>query len=138
HRRTADLSLALRHGSIQSVGMTPRRGSSLRGPAPTRPLLREAAGPSPDAEPLHRALGLTDEEFALVVDKLGREPNPTELAMFAAMWSEHCSYKSSKVHLRTLPTEGEQILVGPGQDAGVVDLGDGVACVFKMESHSHP
>ena len=90
------------------------------------------------AEPLHRRLALTDDEFASIVDKLGREPNHTELALFAAMWSEHCSYKSSKVHLRTLPSRGPQVLVGPGQDAGVIDLGDGTACVFKMESHSHP
>ena len=69
---------------------------------------------------------------------LGREPNRTELAMYGAMWSEHCSYKSSKIHLRTLPTEGPAVLVGPGQDAGAVDVGDGVAAVFKMESHSHP
>jgi phosphoribosylformylglycinamidine synthase II len=97
--------------------------------------------PRPPAQtevPLHRRLALTDEEFEAIVEKLGREPNHTELAMFAAMWSEHCSYKSSKVHLRDLPTRGPQVLVGPGQDAGVVDLGDGVACVFKMESHSHP
>jgi phosphoribosylformylglycinamidine synthase II len=87
---------------------------------------------------LHEALGLTDSEYARVVDRLKREPNHTELAMFAAMWSEHCSYKSSKIHLRTLPTRGTHVLVGPGQDAGVVDLGDGMACVFKMESHSHP
>ena len=87
---------------------------------------------------LHRALGLTDAEYELIVEKLKREPNHTELAMFAAMWSEHCSYKSSKAHLKTLPTRGPQVLVGPGQDAGVVDLGDGMACVFKMESHSHP
>src|SRR2546425_4278313 len=58
--------------------------------------------------------------------------------MFAAMWSEHCSYKSSKVHLKGLPTEGPHVLVGPGQDAGVIDVGDGMACVFKLESHSHP
>ena len=89
-------------------------------------------------EALHRALGLTDEEHARVVETLGREPNRAELAMYAAMWSEHCSYKSSKVHLRELPTEGPHILVGPGEDAGVVDIGDGLACVFKMESHSHP
>jgi phosphoribosylformylglycinamidine synthase len=89
-------------------------------------------------EPLHRALGLTDEEHQRVVDTLGREPSRAELAMYAAMWSEHCSYKSSKVHLRELPTEGPHILVGPGEDAGVVDLGDGLACVFKLESHSHP
>jgi phosphoribosylformylglycinamidine synthase len=89
-------------------------------------------------EALHLALGLTDEEHGRVVETLGREPNRAELAMYAAMWSEHCSYKSSKVHLRELPTEGSHILVGPGEDAGVVDLGDGLACVFKMESHSHP
>ena len=89
-------------------------------------------------EPLHRALALTDDEYELIIQKLGREPNRAELAMFAAMWSEHCSYKSSKVHLRTMPTQGPQVLVGPGRDAGVVDLGDGMACVFKMESHSHP
>jgi len=89
-------------------------------------------------EPLHRALGLTDDEHARIVETLGREPTQAELAMYAAMWSEHCSYKSSKVHLRRLPTEGPQVLVGPGQDAGAVDVGDGLACVFKMESHSHP
>ena len=89
-------------------------------------------------EPLHRALGLTDDELERIRETLGREPNPNELAMYGAMWSEHCSYKSSKVHLRGLPTEGPQVLVGPGQDAGAVDIGDGMAVVFKMESHSHP
>jgi phosphoribosylformylglycinamidine synthase subunit PurL len=90
------------------------------------------------AEPLHRALGLTDEELARIRDRFDRDPTVAELAMFAAMWSEHCSYKSSKVYLRKLPTEGPAVLVGPGQDAGAVDVGDGVAVVFKMESHSHP
>src|SRR6187401_3378657 len=89
-------------------------------------------------EPLHRQLGLRDDELERIRTTLGREPNRTELAMYAAMWSEHCSYKSSKVHLRTLPTEGPAVLVGPGQDAGAVDVGEGVAAVFKMESHSHP
>ncbi|MFB3737805.1 MAG: phosphoribosylformylglycinamidine synthase subunit PurL [Candidatus Velamenicoccus archaeovorus] len=89
-------------------------------------------------EPLHRALGLTDDELEAIRRTLGRGPNRTELAMYAAMWSEHCSYKSSKVHLRRLPTEGARVLVGPGQDAGAVDVGDGLAVVFKMESHSHP
>ena len=89
-------------------------------------------------QPLHRALGLTDDELQRIVQTLGREPNHNELAMYGAMWSEHCSYKSSKVHLRTLPTEGSAVLVGPGQDAGAVDVGDGVAVVFKIESHSHP
>ena len=93
---------------------------------------------APPLEPLHRALGLTDEEYDQVRTQLGREPNRTELAMFSVMWSEHCSYKSSKVHLKRLPTEGPAVLVGPGEDAGVVDLGDGHAAVFKMESHSHP
>jgi phosphoribosylformylglycinamidine synthase II len=93
---------------------------------------------APLEEPLYRSLGLTDQEHERVVQTLGRDPSHTELAMYAAMWSEHCSYKSSRVHLRELPTEGPQVLVGPGEDAGVVDLGDGVACVFKMESHSHP
>jgi phosphoribosylformylglycinamidine synthase subunit PurL len=89
-------------------------------------------------QPLHRALGLTDEELDRIHATLGRDPNRTELAMYAAMWSEHCSYKSSKIHLRTLPTEGPRVLVGPGQDAGAVDVGEGLAAVFKMESHSHP
>ncbi len=89
-------------------------------------------------QPLHRALGLTDEELDRIRATLGGDPTRTELAMYAAMWSEHCSYKSSKVHLRTLPTEGPRVLVGPGQDAGAVDIGDGLAAVFKMESHSHP
>jgi phosphoribosylformylglycinamidine synthase II len=89
-------------------------------------------------EPLHRRLGLTDDEHRRIVDTLGRDPRAAELAMYGAMWSEHCSYKSSKIHLRKLPTEGPAVLVGPGQDAGAVDIGDGTAAVFKMESHSHP
>jgi phosphoribosylformylglycinamidine synthase II len=89
-------------------------------------------------EPLHRQLGLADDEYDRIVETLGREPRPAELAMYGAMWSEHCSYKSSKIHLKTLPTEGPAVLVGPGQDAGAVDIGDGMAVVFKMESHSHP
>ena len=96
--------------------------------------MSEAGSP----EPLHRRLGLRDDELEMIRDALGREPNRAELAMYAAMWSEHCSYKSSKVHLRTLPTDGPAVLVGPGQDAGAVDVGDGFAAVFKMESHSHP
>jgi phosphoribosylformylglycinamidine synthase subunit PurL len=89
-------------------------------------------------EELAGSLGLQPEELAEIRELLGRDPNRTELAMYAAMWSEHCSYKSSKIHLRTLPTEGPAVLVGPGQDAGAVDVGDGWAAVFKIESHSHP
>jgi phosphoribosylformylglycinamidine synthase len=89
-------------------------------------------------EPLHRQLGLQDDELGRIVETLGREPNRTELAMYSVMWSEHCSYKSSKIHLKTLPTDGPAVLVGPGQDAGAIDIGDGDAAVFKIESHSHP
>jgi phosphoribosylformylglycinamidine synthase subunit PurL len=90
------------------------------------------------ASPLHRKLGLTDSEHDRIVAVLGREPNRAELAMYSVMWSEHCSYKSSKVHLRDLPTEGPQVLQGPGENAGVVDIGGGLAAVFKIESHNHP
>ncbi len=98
----------------------------------------EAVSDEAPGQPLHRRLGLADDELERIRQTLGREPRPAELAMYGAMWSEHCSYKSSKIHLRTLPTEGPAVLVGPGQDAGAVDVGDGMAAVFKMESHSHP
>jgi phosphoribosylformylglycinamidine synthase len=87
---------------------------------------------------LAREHGLNDEEFALTKKLLGRDPNFTELGIFSAMWNEHCSYKSSKYWLRTLPTEGVQVIQGPGENAGIVDIGDGQAIVFKMESHNHP
>jgi phosphoribosylformylglycinamidine (FGAM) synthase-like enzyme len=90
------------------------------------------------AEPLHRRLGVTDEELAAIVDRLGRDPNDLELAMFSVMWSEHCSYKSSKPLLRTLPTGGGDVVAGPGENAGVVRIGDGLAVAFKIESHNHP
>jgi phosphoribosylformylglycinamidine synthase len=90
------------------------------------------------AEPIHRALGLTDDEAASIEAILGRTPNHLELAMYAVMWSEHCSYKSSRLHLRRLPTEGPAVLVGPGENAGVVDAGDGIAVAFRIESHNHP
>ena len=88
--------------------------------------------------PLHQALGLTDDEATQIESILGRAPNHLELAMFAVMWSEHCSYKSSKVHLKRLPTEAEWVLVGPGENAGVVDVGDGIAAAIRIESHNHP
>ncbi|MCP5028205.1 MAG: phosphoribosylformylglycinamidine synthase subunit PurL [Actinomycetia bacterium] len=87
---------------------------------------------------IHRALGLTDDEAEQVVEILGREPNHLELAMYSVMWSEHCSYKSSRLHLRRLPTEGPHVLVGPGENAGVVDVGDGIAAAIRIESHNHP
>jgi phosphoribosylformylglycinamidine synthase len=89
-------------------------------------------------EPLHRALGLTDGEYAEIVAVLDREPNSLELALFGVMWSEHCSYKSSRGHLKRLPTEGPTVLVGPGENAGVIDAGDGIAVAIRIESHNHP
>jgi len=83
-------------------------------------------------------LGLTEDEYGLVCDKLGRAPNQVELAMFSLLWSEHCSYKHSRKLLRTLPTEGEHVVMGPGENAGAVDVGDGLAVAFKVESHNHP
>jgi phosphoribosylformylglycinamidine synthase len=91
-----------------------------------------------DSNAVHRMLGLTDSELALIIDVLGREPMPLELAMYSVMWSEHCSYKSSRIHLRRLPSEGSDVLVGPGENAGVVDVGDGVAIAVRIESHNHP
>ncbi len=82
--------------------------------------------------------GLTREEFEKIVGMLGRQPTLTELGIFSVMWSEHCSYKSSRVHLKTLPTTGPRVLQGPGENAGAVDIGDGLAAVFKIESHNHP
>ncbi|MBI2834675.1 MAG: phosphoribosylformylglycinamidine synthase subunit PurL, partial [Acidobacteria bacterium] len=82
--------------------------------------------------------GLTDEELERIRKILGRDPSLTELGIFSVMWSEHCSYKSSRVHLRTLPTDGPRVLQGPGENAGAVDIGDGLAAVFKIESHNHP
>ena len=87
---------------------------------------------------LHRQLGLTDDELERIVELLGREPLELELAMYAVMWSEHCSYKSSKVHLGKFPTEAPWVLVGPGEGAGVIDVGDGLAVAIRIESHNHP
>ena len=82
--------------------------------------------------------GLTRDEYARIVDLLGRPPTFEELGVFGVMWSEHCSYKSSRALLRQLPTQGPQVLQGPGENAGAVDIGDGLAAVFKIESHNHP
>ncbi len=84
------------------------------------------------------AHGLSEDEYARVLHALGREPNLVELGIFSVMWSEHCSYKSSRLHLKKLPTEAPWVICGPGENAGVIDIGDGQACIFKMESHNHP
>jgi phosphoribosylformylglycinamidine synthase len=84
------------------------------------------------------AFGLSSEEYRLVLEKLGRTPNVTELGIFSVMWSEHCSYKSSRVHLAKFPTKAPHVIYGPGENAGAIDIGEGLACIFKMESHNHP
>jgi phosphoribosylformylglycinamidine synthase subunit PurL len=90
------------------------------------------------ASPRHRELGLTDREYELIVEHMEREPNEVELAVFSLMWSEHCAYKHSKRLLRSLPVEGGRVVMGPGENAGAVSLGGGLACAFKVESHNHP
>ena len=82
--------------------------------------------------------GITESEYKKITDILHREPNLTELGIFSVMWSEHCSYKSSRVHLRRLPTKGPAVLQGPGENAGIIDIGDGLAVAYKIESHNHP
>src|SRR3978361_1265205 len=87
--------------------------------------------------------GLSAAEYAVILQRLNREPSPVELGVFSVMWSEHCSYKSSKIHLGKFPTTGPRVICGPGENAGVIDIGDGpdgtkLACIFKMESHNHP
>jgi len=86
----------------------------------------------------HIELGMTDEEYESVIRILGREPRPAELAMYSVMWSEHCSYKSSRAHLGRFPTKAPWVVVGPGENAGVVDLGDGWLAALRIESHNHP
>src|SRR5690606_30449735 len=118
------------------------RGRSVRARLPPR---RRAGGGSVSAPVAGTSLrdraaefGLTPEEYDLVVERLGREPNVTEAGVFGALWSEHCGYKNSKPLLRRLPTAGPRVLQGPGENAGVVDIGEGWAVAFKMESHNHP
>src|SRR5437667_10060815 len=89
-------------------------------------------------QPLHRALGLTDGELERIRALLDRDPNHFELAVFSLLWSEHCGYKHSALLLRRLPSSGGRVLQGPGENAGVIDLGDGEAVAFKVESHNHP
>src|ERR1700755_812454 len=97
-----------------------------------------SAAPSKTMAETAAEYGLKPEEYALIIQRLNREPNHVELGVFSVMWSEHCSYKSSKKHLGKFPTTGPRVICGPGENAGVIDIGDGQACIFKMESHNHP
>src|SRR6476469_1989855 len=101
-------------------------------------LLVEPSSEQVKKEKLYQAMGLTDDEFQLVENILGRTPNYTETGLFSVMWSEHCSYKNSKPVLKKFPITGEKVLQGPGEGAGIVDIGDQQAVVFKIESHNHP
>ena len=82
--------------------------------------------------------GLSDDEYKRILDLMGRAPTMVELGIFSVMWSEHCSYKSTRAHLKKLPTKAPWVIQGPGENAGVIDIGDGDAAIFKMESHNHP
>src|SRR5688572_5676556 len=97
-----------------------------------------SAAPSKSLADKAAEYGLKPDEYALIIRRLNREPNDVELGVFSVMWSEHCSYKSSKIHLGKFPTTGPKVICGPGENAGVIDIGDGQACIFKMESHNHP
>src|SRR4051812_49004176 len=98
----------------------------------------QAVTPDAITPELVKQHGLNEEEYRKVVRLLGREPSLPELGIFSVMWSEHCSYKSSRVHLKRLPTRSRRVVQGPGENAGVIDIGDGWACAFKIESHNHP
>ena len=87
---------------------------------------------------LIRNHGITSKEYKIIIDLINREPTITELGIFSAMWNEHCSYKSTKKWLKTLPVSGPQVICGPGENAGIIDIEDGYALVFKIESHNHP
>lgn len=100
-----------------------------------------AKEPTPEQiadQQIYKQMGVTDKEFELICGFLGRQPNYTEIGVFSVMWSEHCSYKNSKNVLRRFPTSGPKVLMGPGEGAGIVDIGDNQAVVFKIESHNHP
>src|SRR5215510_3484533 len=122
-----------------------QRESHANGAGPGAPA-SERVGGSGGAKPPSQMIdqkvlerhGLTRDEYARIVKSLRREPTITELGIFSVMWSEHCSYKSSRIHLKKLPTRGPRVLQGPGENAGAVDIGEGLAAVFKIESHNHP
>src|SRR3974377_1727143 len=121
------------HGKLATLSAQPGRGKNVR-----RVDIAVISNELNMSAELVAEHGLKPDEYQRLLDLIGREPTLTELGIFSAMWNEHCSYKSSKVHLRSLPTKGPHVMQGPGENAGVIDIGDGLACVFKMESHNHP
>src|SRR5215207_6760178 len=130
-----------RRGSMKD-DMQKRDTASLARGRSNRSLMASKARPGDQPanveKPRHRELGLTDAEYERITQLLGRAPNGVELAMFSLLWSEHCEYKHSRKLLRRLPTEGPRVLMGPGENAGAVDIGHGYAVAFKVESHNHP
>ncbi|HKF09682.1 MAG TPA: phosphoribosylformylglycinamidine synthase subunit PurL [Xanthobacteraceae bacterium] len=117
---------------------TTKRPARVRNTRPARKPKARKTNRAKISPSLVAAHGLSAEEYQRILALIGREPSITELGIFSAMWNEHCSYKSSKIHLRTLPTKAPWVIQGPGENAGVIDIGDGLAVVFKMESHNHP
>src|ERR1700735_3489852 len=113
------------HATMKAIVMTP--GSSAVVPEPV--------AITPELLALH---SITSDEYERILAALGRTPSLTELGIYSVMWSEHCSYKSSRVHLKRLPTKSSRVIQGPGENAGIIDVGDGWACAFKIESHNHP
>src|SRR5512139_1028800 len=137
----ANAGAAIRFGQTE-----PPSATSLRSVVITRPFrhsrerepMQDAASKTAITPEIVAEHGLKPDEYQRLLKILGREPSLTELGIFSVMWSEHCSYKSSRVWLKTLPTSGPKVIQGPGENAGVVDLGDGDCAAFKMESHNHP
>ena len=126
-------------GGREEAGRKPSSQNPARQPPRRGHDSQEAAKAVAQITPaLVAAHGLKPDEYDRLRELIGRAPSLTELGIFSAMWNEHCSYKSSKIHLRTLPTKAPWVIQGPGENAGVIDIGDGLACVFKMESHNHP
>src|SRR3954451_18276960 len=134
--RKEEPQMAARASSIGS-GRRLTAGNRTRGLS-GRPVTLDPLTQVAPEQPLHRALGLTDEELDRIRELLGRNPNDFELTVFSLLWSEHCGYKHSALLLKRLPSTGERVLQGPGENAGVIDLGDGEAVAFKVESHNHP
>ena len=128
-------------GAIE-IARNPDPARSRERPSPARewarsetPMIRNDVAITPELVKEH---GLKPDEYERFVQLIGRTPTITELGIVSAMWNEHCSYKSSRIHLRGLPTKAPWVIQGPGENAGVIDIGDGLACIFKMESHNHP